>query len=767
MPFLSNAKIIHVLAAPLALAFITQPLISASAPKGDPFPQHALGITTNFGKWPANVIPFQYNPTGAPAEYSDIAVVEAVFEDAIADWAGYCDVRFVYGGVDNAIDVDDSSDGIVVFAWEDIGGAAGRAGPASTDQLVSTFGHWLYVDGSLKLNPNVFTSAGSTPGEVIRNAISIRVTTAHELGHLIGLGHSDRPNSLMYANPYNSISHTLEDDIQACRAMYGYSSVYNPPPKYQPPAAGPDNYDILFLSASPSTFPNDIGSTDDGTIPGTDSLLVRYQNTAPGYADTLVHVIVDPLGHASVAASADIVTGTAGGYGVTTLARLREIPGLWTVYVYDSTGLQATLTLNVTTSLPVVNDAPEAEFTFTDNPATREMSLTTDVTGDTEGDSATIIWHIPYVGETAVPLGGPAGSDTQNTTIPDLFDWEVFAEVRDDAVRYDGSDPNSGPAGLGFQKLFRYYASGLNHGPDLTGDNSSDILWRNMLTGQNWVYGMKGNLPETSSGINTVTATNWEIVGQGDYDGDGKSDIFWRNNFTGQNWVYLMNGASIVSSAGVNTVSDTEWRVIGNGDYNGDGRSDVLWRHQATNQVAVYFMTGASYIAQVVDLWDGTRPDQTWQVVQNADFDFDGKTDLLWRNSNSGQNVIYFMDGAVITSKESIYTVSSPNWQVAGSGDYNGDGFADILWRNIVTGQNWVYLMVGSTVASSQGINTIDTNWDVAGNGDYNGDSFADILLRNKLTGQNWVYFMNGATIISSAGINTVSSLDWEIVDTN
>ena len=46
--------------------------------------------------------------------------------------------------------------------------------------------------------------------------------------------------------------------------------------------------------------------------------------------------------------------------------------------------------------------------------------------------------------------------------------------------------------------------------------------------------------------------------------------------------------------------------------------------------------------------------------------------------------------------------------------DHSGDGKSNILWRNSATGRNWMYLMNGASIDISQGINTeSDQDWQI------------------------------------------------------
>jgi hypothetical protein len=126
-------------------------------------------------------------------------------------------------------------------------------------------------------------------------------------------------------------------------------------------------------------------------------------------------------------------------------------------------------------------------------------------------------------------------------------------------------------------------------------------------------------------------------------------------------------------------------------DFNGDGRSDVLWRHtgfDGSGENYLYPMDGLTILGSEGYL--RTVADSLWRIVGVGDFDGDGRSDILWRHDSSGNNYVYLMNGTSIVGEGYLRTVADPNWRVAGVGDLDGDGKDDILWRHTDTGENYV-----------------------------------------------------------------------------
>ncbi len=58
-----------------------------------------------------------------------------------------------------------------------------------------------------------------------------------------------------------------------------------------------------------------------------------------------------------------------------------------------------------------------------------------------------------------------------------------------------------------------------------------------------------------------------------------------------------MNGATVLSVISIRPIADLNWSVASVGDYDGDGKSDILWRNSATGEDGIYFMNGGTVTA--------------------------------------------------------------------------------------------------------------------------------------------------------------------------
>ncbi|MEO6992277.1 MAG: glycoside hydrolase family 44 protein, partial [Lacunisphaera sp.] len=135
------------------------------------------------------------------------------------------------------------------------------------------------------------------------------------------------------------------------------------------------------------------------------------------------------------------------------------------------------------------------------------------------------------------------------------------------------------------------------------------------------------------------------------------------------------------------------------------------------------------------------------QSVGRSDFDGDGKSDLLWTNTQTGERSMWFLNGSTLSNGASLGVVPAA-WVASAIADFDGDGKADIFWTNTVTGDRSVWLMNGSAVRTNTFLGTVPVDWVVSGVGDFNGDGKADLVWTNTTTGDRAMWLMNGSTVL-------------------
>ena len=303
---------------------------------------------------------------------------------------------------------------------------------------------------------------------------------------------------------------------------------------------------------------------------------------------------------------------------------------------------------------------------------------------------------------------------------------------------------------------------------DINYDFKSDLLWRNISTGQIWRMFMNGFTYAGGAIVYTEPNTAWKVVGDADFNGDGLTDLLWRNTSTGQ--VFLLpfgyNGTVAGGGAFVYTEPNAAWKIVATPDLDGDGMADILWWNSTTGQVYAQLMNGFS-ITSAGFVY--TEPNTAWSIVAVGDFSGSGKRNqLLWRNSATGDVFLMTVTangGAFTQTGQMIYSEPNLAWKIVAAADFNGDGRTDILYRNDATGQVYILLMNGPSIAgAAQVYSEANLDWKIVAVGDYNGDGRADILYRNFSTGQVYLLLMNGLSITGAGFVYTEPNLSWHVL---
>ncbi|HWA27398.1 MAG TPA: VCBS repeat-containing protein [Lacunisphaera sp.] len=192
-------------------------------------------------------------------------------------------------------------------------------------------------------------------------------------------------------------------------------------------------------------------------------------------------------------------------------------------------------------------------------------------------------------------------------------------------------------------------------------------------------------------------------------------------------------------------------------DFNNDGKSDIIWRNTNGGNVVFWLMNGTTpqTVAEV------TPVSTDWEISGTGDFNNDGKSDIVWRHKTGGNVVFWLMNGNTPQTVTEITPVST-DWVIAGTGDFNGDGHTDIVWRHKTGGNVVFWFMNGTSATASQEITPVSTDWSISTTGDFNNDGKTDIVWRHNTGGNVVFWMMNGTSVQSSAEVTPVST-DWTI----
>jgi hypothetical protein len=400
------------------------------------------------------------------------------------------------------------------------------------------------------------------------------------------------------------------------------------------------------------------------------------------------------------------------------------------------------------------------------NPVTRTFAWTP---GFTQAGS--------YPGVTFTVSDGRGGTDSEAVTITvtNANAPPVLAAIGDRTVAEAGTLTFTVSATDADGNPLTYSASGLPPGATFTAATRVFTWTPTYVQSGSYpgvTFAVSDGLGGSTSEAITITVTEVLAGPRGDFSGDGRPDLVWRHDSSGQIAVWFMNGVTLVTGTFTDppVLADAGWRIVGTNDFNGDGRTDLLWRHADSGQNVVWFMNGVTLVSGTATT-PGALADVAWQMVGTGDFDLDARPDILWRHAASGENVLWYMNGTVLSGGAFLTpaALADTRWTMAGVADFNRDGRQDILWHHATSGEAVLWYMngsvlVGGTFTDPPGLS--DVGWRMVAVGDYNGDGTPDIVWRHRVSGQNVVWFMDDATLVSVTftSPSTLADVAWKLV---
>lgn len=201
-----------------------------------------------------------------------------------------------------------------------------------------------------------------------------------------------------------------------------------------------------------------------------------------------------------------------------------------------------------------------------------------------------LLWHNATTGVVGAWLRDPSSDDQFHVTGSQDVDWRC-------------------DAASGCSSHWRAVGTG-----DFNRDGRTDLLWHNPTTGEvsAWLLDSRGMVIGTqplSWKCDVFCAVQWYVAAIGDFNKDGNTDVLWHNATTGVVGAWLLDShGTVIGTQDLNWTCDkasgcaSQWRIVGAGDFNVDENTDVLWYNATTGVLGAWLLNSSGTVLKALDL---------------------------------------------------------------------------------------------------------------------------------------------------------------------
>ena len=280
---------------------------------------------------------------------------------------------------------------------------------------------------------------------------------------------------------------------------------------------------------------------------------------------------------------------------------------------------------------------------------------------------------------------------------------------------------------------------------DLNGDGYLDIV---LAKGRHWPLvdrvlfnNGKGQFP-VAHDLGTASDRSYSAP-LADLNGDGFLDIVISNDAPDPKLVYLNDGKGNFHVGSTYGRPDWEMRNAAIGDLNGDGLPDIVVANRTGDK------PGANYVC--LNRGKGKFDSdcilfshESATTITAADFNKDGFIDLAVPHREGGQSYIYLNDGKANFSKRIPFGPPDAAIRMAEAADFDGDGRLDIVAIDERRGTFIFFGQPGGTFSSGVPLGKGKIVPYALAVGDLNRDGKVDIVVGN-IGAPSTVYFNDGS----------------------